>query len=289
MSDRLPEPYPSPLRAHFIRATATTLVVAAVVWLVLVQWLPASVWPPAARPEQCECLAHDWTPGTAPTYSLESLARTIREPQNSWSCLAYAFVALVVLQRSRATLTRWFAAAVALLGLGALLYHASGSRTLRHLDIASLYWVYGMVLCASATRVWRGDRTVPCRRGTDTLLALGALGFAVAVTVFRNIRLGDFKPLHVSVTTGVTAACAATCMAVLCLRRRSRASWSLWLGALALLGVGVLLQIGDRPGNWLCFPGGPVQPHALWHISSAACLWLVAEFLELPSKPVPRA
>jgi hypothetical protein len=48
----------------------------------------------------------------------------------------------------------------------------------------------------------------------------------------------------------------------------------------ALFAVALACQIGDRPGAWLCAPTAVVQPHAIWHILSAAAFVLAVRVLD---------
>jgi hypothetical protein len=262
---------------------AVTAVLAAILWVLLAYVVDPTFWPPLSKPEQCECLVHDWLPGALPVYDPVAVARTIREPQNTWSNLAYLMVAAWVVVRYRDPAMRWTAAATVGLGLGSLLYHASGSRTLRHVDIAGMYWVYGMILFLAA-RQYAGEvrgRIMGSRSGAA--FAVGTLVAAILATAYRNIRIFDFKPLHISIGTGVTAAVAAMLMFLICRHRRDPRSWRLLSSSLSLLGVGLVLQIGDRPGSWLCLPGATIQPHAMWHVASAACLAVATHLLVQPA------
>lgn len=264
----------------WIRATVITGVAALIVWIAAKLVRP-EIWPPVSRPEQCECLSlADWP--SQVVYAPAALQHTIREPQNTWTCFAYLFAACIIVQRWRAPPGAWAALAIAALGLGAFLYHASGSRTLRHLDMGALYWVYAMIVTLAAHQAWAvkvRSQHAPISAG---MIGLGTLLFAVVATTFRNVRVFDVKPLHVSVTTAVTATLAALLMAYVAWQLRQRRHCVLLGVALTLLGVGVCLQVFDRPGNWLCDPDALVQPHALWHLASAACLGFTFEFLRSP-------
>ncbi len=256
----------------------------AVLWLMLGYVITPEDWPAVSKPEQCECLDEARGPDAAPSYDAEALARTVREPQNAWSNLGYLAVAIWIFCSFRTPEMRWLAGSVAALGIGSLLYHASGSRALRHFDIAGMYWVYETILLLSLVS-WRHE--VRQRVTSVRVLRISAalLPFeATALTVFRNIRVFGFKPLHISVGTGVTSGLAAALLFQICIHRRDVRSWILLGAALTLLTVGLVLQIGDRPGGWWCLPGAPIQPHALWHLAGAGCLAFSASLLSGPDR-----
>ena len=66
-------------------------------------------------------------------------------------------------------------------------------------------------------------------------------------------------------------------------RRIGDACWT--LGAPLLFGLAVVCQIGDRPGGWLCNPGGLIQAHALWHILGAVATWMACRQLARAWEP----
>ncbi|MFO1447939.1 MAG: hypothetical protein U1F61_07255 [Opitutaceae bacterium] len=71
------------------------------------------------------------------------MSHLIREPQNTWSNLAYlAGGALLLGSSASSRSARSLGLALIGVGVGSFLYHASASRTLRHLDVGAMYWVF---------------------------------------------------------------------------------------------------------------------------------------------------
>jgi hypothetical protein len=241
-------------------------------------------WPPTENPpRQCEAVlpASLLSEGRA-IHSPEALARVVREPQNTWTSLFYVAAAALVSLRTRGRLLRgWLPASLVALGLGALLYHASATREWRHPDVAALFWVY-LMLGVVATR--RAPHISP-KVGEWLERHAHVVGFAtglaaIALTYFRNVRLFGIKLLHVHVTTGTIITVISLVLLGVCLQRGERWRWAFTVSALLLVLAGVILQVADHPGGWLALPTAAIQPHAVWHLLSAASVVLAVEALE---------
>lgn len=197
-----------------------------------------------------------------------ALARLIREPQNTWSNVAFVAVGFLVFLLPRAALSRGAAVALVAVGMGSFLYHASASRHLRHIDVAAMYWLYVALAVLGAAAVFPSVRSLLERRPIVVGLASAVVGFAFAAS--RNLRVFESKPLNLTNATIVAVAVAAGALAWRCVQTRSR-SYAWWsLAACVLLAGAAAFQVADRPGGWYYHPDYPIQGHTLWHILSAA-------------------
>jgi hypothetical protein len=279
-------------RASVTRTLAVQLTIAlglataagAVIAVLLETFVGPDAWPPAeSPPRQCEAvLPESLHCGGPAVHSPEALARVVREPQNTWTSLFYVAAAALVSVRTRGRVLRvWLPSSLVALGLGALFYHASATREWRHPDVAALFWVYLMLGVAAMRRApLLGPKAGEWLERHAHVVGLATGMAAVALTYFRNIRLFGIKPLHVHVTTGTIITVVSLVLLSVCLERRERWRWAFSVGALLLVLAGVILQVADHPGGWLALPAAAIQPHAVWHLLSAASVVLAVEALE---------
>src|SRR5688500_9400020 len=104
-------------------------------------------WPaPEPRPYQGE--AADVTKSG---HTAAALGRLIREPQNTWSNLAFVVGGALLLGTARCRVARLLGIPLIAVGIGSFLYHASASARLRELDVGAMNWLFAMaiVLCVS--------------------------------------------------------------------------------------------------------------------------------------------
>lgn len=272
-----------PLSFRLLVAALITGAVGLVAWLFLEILLVASVWPAVeSPPRQGEAVLASSLNTPDPVHDPAALANAVREPVNTWSCLAFVLVAALVVQSARDALARWLALTIAAAGLCAMLYHASATREFRNLDIAGLYAACGLLVTLAAVRLRApGTNTSPGLRGFVTWLVVSGLG--VFAMLSRNVEVAGFKPLAVPVVTMAAAITVASMLLVYCLRRADPRKWQLGLGAIVLMALGVLFQSLDHPGGAWCVPGSLLQPHALWHVLCAISLGLAMECFESPT------
>src|SRR6185369_15704209 len=88
-------------------------------------------------------------------YQARVSAAIIREPQNTWSNLAFVFVGVFVATRDRRTFPRLLGAALGGLGIASGLYHASLLPAWRTVDVALMSWVSVALGCVGIAAVWR--------------------------------------------------------------------------------------------------------------------------------------
>jgi hypothetical protein len=183
-------------------------------------------------------------------------AGLLAQPVNTLSAAGYLLAGGWLLRmRGRPDVPRryrWFAAAVAANGVGSGLYHGAGwaASGWCH-DVAAISApVFVAVDGLGSLRDWP-DRTV-------TRVALVTTGFAAAAVLARPAT----NPV---LLTAVTAAGLAEVAA----RRPAGRGRVVMLGALAVALPAYLL---GRSGGPLCRPDSLLQPHALWHLLTAAAM-----------------
>lgn len=185
----------------------------------------------------------------------------IQQPANTWSNLAFFFVGALALA------TRWtpgsvvFAFSCSVLGAGSLLFHATVTREFQWLDVAGMY----LGLAAVAARALHDGFGVRWR-------------VAVPAWAIGSSLLIAFKwRLDTTLTMLSIGAIAAAGM----VRRLRRGFGSL---AAALLPLGAIViayavrEVDVR--RIVCDPASLFQGHALWHLLSAASLYLAFRFFD---------
>jgi ceramidase len=263
------------------KAAIATVPLLLVLW-VIAAWNPrgefwSGVEPPKAQGEA-------WDPARlaaartldSSIYDPAKLCRLIREPQNTVSNLAYAFVGLALGFSCRRRLSRSLAAACLFLALGSGLYHASLLAEWRLLDILGVYVVLFSLLSVGLAAALR-------RAFSEFGLAAGIWIFAFYAGIHRNeVRIVGFKIFD---STYVVAACVAAgvALALLSLRHiaddRSYVRRALVLAAAAL---GAFFGgLTDRFGEVWANPGAIVQGHAVWHTLGAVALLAAYEIFAL--------
>ena len=249
-------------------------------------------WPaPENPPRQGEALDIAALEHGVVIHSQVAVSRLIREPQNTWSNLAFIAAGAYLVSRRLSRSARLVGGALIAVGIGSFLYHASASRSLRRADVAAMY---GFFFATSALCVGSLSRTVGElleRRGF--WLSIATLAVALSATAGRNVVVLGAKPFSLVVATVAASAILIPTLIVVALRRRSARTLSLVAAAVGLFSIAVICQIGDRPGGWLCAPGSVVQAHAVWHVLAAVAALLAVLALEKKpnqsSEPTPTA
>ncbi|MBL9204911.1 MAG: ceramidase domain-containing protein [Opitutaceae bacterium] len=212
------------------------------------------------------------------------MSHLIREPQNTWSNLAYLVGGALLLGSAASSRSaRSLGLALIGVGIGSFLYHASASRTLRHLDVGAMYWVFLSAILFSLgsvvprLRIWIEKHGMALGFVT---LALGGAGAA-----YRNVTIAGVKPLALNVTIVVATTVLIVALVLTAVRRRTRSAVNGSVTALVAFGAAVVFQIGDRPGGFLCDPAAPIQAHALWHCLSALAFVVAVKTIDRPVNP----
>lgn len=254
--------------AMVARTLFVFLAVSAALALTLLAVREGVRWPEAeVPPRQGEAVLRGSTP---PQHMPEALRRLVREPQNTWSNLAFVLGGAWLLVRGRLRMARAVGVALVVVGVGSFLYHASASRTLRHLDVGAMYWLF-LLLAALAlgnvAAVWRN-----WSEPRAALIAIGTALAAVGLTAGRNLVVLGMKPFSLTIATGLAATLTIASLVIAGWRRRTGRMGVAVAGVCALFAVALVCQLGDQPGRWLFNPGAVVQAHALWHVFSAAAV-----------------
>ncbi|MES2696323.1 MAG: ceramidase domain-containing protein [Verrucomicrobiota bacterium] len=223
-------------------------------------------WPPLeVPPRQGEAV--DVIRQNPPMHAEVAMRRLIREPQNTWSNLAFVLGGAWLLTAAQCRSSRAAGIALTAVGVGSFLYHASASRELRHLDVGAMYWLFlllGVVAPAGVFAAWR--RRVEPR---IVMITVATLGTAVALTCGRNLSIAGVKPFALTTATAVAATIVIASLVLIAWRSGTRSRWLAVAGTILLFAAALVCQIGDRPGGWLFNPAARLQAHALWHVLSA--------------------
>ncbi len=246
-------------------------------------------WPPVEPlPQQGEAALV--VGGSAPpSHAPHALARLVREPQNTWSSMAFVIGGAWLAAVAIGGLARGLGLALIAVGGGSFLYHASASRVLRHFDVAAMYWVFLMTVLLCLAAVMPRGRAHLERNAVRYFFAalLLAAGWAAA----RNVAIGGMKPFSLRLALAVTAATLIGSLAVVARRRESVPAALQLLGIVTLLGAALACQTADQPGGRFFRPEAVIQAHAVWHVLAATTVVWAGRFLDreptvhLPESP----
>jgi hypothetical protein len=183
-----------------------------------------------------------------------------RQDVNTISSAAYLVAALAtvaVVRRRGGPRALWvLAVATALEGVGSIAYHAGSSDLARFVHDVPLIAIVAFVVG------WHVGRLSGAAERVAVIATLAAAGTAaVSWWAWPGSVLGVALGVAV-VAAGVAARRAPSRL------RSSPLPWSL----VALAAVAVLAWVAGRPDSPLCSPGSWLQPHAVWHVVSAAVL-----------------
>lgn len=203
------------------------------------------------------------------------LCALVNEPANAWSNVAYLLVAglIALLGRGeRAPLLRYFAAAVAVVGLGSFTYHASNVHVTQILDFFGMYVFCYLLLLINVQRL-----------GLVSAAAVGPVfwGAVLGTTVATVLLVRTGFPIQAIIgllTLGIVASEAALYRRA---RRGPEGAYPLrwFVVSFGLLNVGAVCSALDVTRRW-CDPNSHVlQGHATWHVLTA--LSLGAAFLHV--------
>jgi hypothetical protein len=244
---------------------------------------------PEVPKAQCEALAAATAAPTvkAPVslvYQDRVASAVIREPQNTWSNLAFVLVGALIWVHDRRSLARLLGAALVALGIASGLYHASLLPSWRGADVATMGWV-SVALCCHG---YDSMRQRPASDGKAGLW-IGVIGsvFAIMAAFFRNdVRFAGMKPFDTSYTTiaGITGIFVLALLGIVrAIRVRPHVRFpALRLSILAsVVAAAIICQLNDRVGRCFCAPESMVQAHAVWHVLMAVAVALAYDLFAL--------
>lgn len=195
------------------------------------------------------------------------------QPVNTLSSLAYVAVGALLLQRALArrsterAVLGVYAATVVAVGLGSVAFHGpmpSWGRFVHDLPIAA---VLVFVIAYDVTLV--RDSGVRAALGASALL-LGVCAFVLAVWPDAS------NPLDSVLVVGAVVAEVAVARSpkrVAAGRGRVRDP-GVWILGAAVLATGAALNALGRTDAPLCDPDSLAQLHGVWHVLTAAVLWM---------------
>jgi hypothetical protein len=188
----------------------------------------------------------------------------LAQPVNALSSLAYVGAALWLTRsarRARGRLTPdvvTFSALVAADGVGSLLFHGPGDPV-SHL-VHDVALIGSLVAVAATDAALLTDRDPAVAVAPTLVLSVGAAGLLAVV------------PRATNVVAAVAGGAALTAAAVAGVRLRTGRPWR--MAAATCLGAGLVLDLLGRTGGRWCQPESHWQPHAAWHVLTAAALAL---------------
>lgn len=153
-----------------------------------------------------------------------------------------------------------YAAAVVAVGVGSVAYHGPGGAWGRWLHDAALVTLAGVIAVGDLTAV----------RGPSTATTRALVAAPVVASLAASPPTSEVAQL---IGGGVAVAADLA-------RYRSTgegpARWAL-IASVPCWLVGAACQVLGRTGGPWCRPDTRIQPHAIWHVCSAAGLWLRAQ------------
>jgi hypothetical protein len=215
------------------------------------------------------CPWSGWTPPNI-DWCEEELCAWVTNPANTWSNLLYIALGILMWREARRSGSRalaLFGPASVAVGVFSLAYHASYTWFLQFFDFVGMFLFCFTVLTANARRLgWIG-----VERQTAFYLG-GVAAFSALVPPLFEAGI----PIQGLVLLLVLAMVAQE----LALRRRSGPlpAHRLWWTALALIAAAAVCSALDVTRTW-CDPANHwLQGHALWHLLSAASLYVLFRF-----------
>jgi hypothetical protein len=180
---------------------------------------------------------------------------------NAWSSAAYLVAgALILLNVARRAWPRAFAVLAAMTvleGVGSLAYHGASTDAGAAMHDAALVGVLGF--CAGwHARPGRAARAATAGALAAFLVALALHAAALAVTD--------------AVVVGLVVVIASS----IARDHRRGVSTAGSVGLAVLLAVALLTWAAGTPDSPLCEPDSLLQPHALWHVLTAAAITMWA-------------
>lgn len=183
----------------------------------------------------------------------------ISQPVNAASSLGYVAAGVAMLRRPGdrrpiETMLAWSSVAA---GVGSVAFHGPGGPNSKVVHDAGLIALLTSAGLADIERLSDADLPWP-------VLALIPLASVAAA------RSRWSEPVQ------LTAGAAAVAGEAMRLSRRRRASGFEDRAMLPVAAIGATAHVLGRTGGPLCAPDSIFQPHAFWHLTTAATVWLRA-------------
>lgn len=190
----------------------------------------------------------------------------LAQPVNAVSSLAYVVAGVAIVARRslaghrRTVITGWLVIGV---GVSSILYHGPGPSGVAFVHDAAIAALLGWLAA------WRH----PTLAGPGVVAVVGAVATADAVA-----------PDSGGLILVAVGAVAAIAVAVAVVERDPPPGRLVAIGAL-LAAAAPCAVLGRTGGPW-CQPGSLLQPHAAWHVLTAAAVWLVTTMLPAGGRAV---
>lgn len=262
------------------RAAFATLLAAVFLAGVSILLPEAVIWGKPEKPKQCEALTEAATRQAALErsrylYRASALRGTLREPQNTWSNLAFLFVGVYLLTAAAGyTVDRWMGGVLIYQCLASSLYHASLMPVFRDFDMAGVFAIASLLCVMALAKCFPPWAKYLSK---DWRCSAATVGIFILAALFRSrMRIGDLAPLDTMVVLPIVG--AALCVAVLGVKIQGGDPRNLGIAALTAFGIGLTLGGLDRVGQCLCAPGSWMQAHSVWHVCAALAALLFSRW-----------
>lgn len=198
----------------------------------------------------------------------ERLCSLFEEPVNTWSNLAYLLVGLLLVRKAG---QRTIGILVYVMGLASLLYHASNSFATQFLDFLGMF----LFSCFLLTDLGQRFKSGPARSFHWIFCSL------VLFHVFLFF-LFDLKGWPVQFLMALDSGLLLLLYGAL-LIQGSIETVPLFCLATGFFTLAAGLSYADF-NRFFCNPGSLLQGHALWHLSSAAGIFLILQ-VQIQQRP----
>lgn len=194
-------------------------------------------------------------------YCEERLCGWLQQPANTWSNIGYLIVALMILPSDKPRLEKlFFFWASFLLFLGSTFFHMSGTHIGKNLDVGAML-ILSMGICALSVQRWYGWEF----RKT---LSFYLVGLAASLTFLLTMGFGNV-PFIIEIVT------AAVLEFRMLKQGRSLLDGRRLLASCVVEAFAFVFLILDITKTW-CNPKNHIlNGHAVWHLFSAAAIYLL--------------
>lgn len=221
-------------------------------------------YPQISNPECAWTPLREWGGLPNVKWCEETLCSVISEPANTWSNLAYIFVALGLwysTRRDENRTLRFFGPVAFWVGLTSGVYHASVAFVTQVLDFWGMYFFFGLVLLLNVLRMGK----LPKEQFFKVLYG-SIFGLTGVTVVVQKIGLPvQGIVLVLIVLTLVTEVLATRASA-------SPVGHRFLAACLVFITIAAAFSASDASGLW-CDPKEHVfQGHAIWHVFGAASM-----------------
>jgi hypothetical protein len=223
-------------------------------------------YPQIANPECTWTPLREWGGLPNVKWCEETLCSVIAEPANTWSNLAYVFVALglfLYTRRDTNRTLRFWAPAAFVVGMTSLVYHATVAFVTQVLDFWGMYFFFALVLLLNLLRLGKVAKETFFRTLYVTIFGLTALTVAVARLHWPVQGIVGVMIVLILVTE------------IFASRASSSPVNHRWLAASLVFIAGAAAFSASDASGLRCDPQDHLFPgHAIWHVLGSISLGL---------------